>query len=242
MQTIVHALQQTTTSHSTTITSEILGLLQHIALHGEGLRIRFRQDFAALQKITEANPDRDELSPMFDPRYCDIGPGKGFWIEGLCPSGEIAHVQAVRFDDLGETPLRQHWMNNRELYGPPGVDVDLQASCFASAPASEMIRGRVCYHGELWIREDYRGLRLSSKLANLAMLLALVQFDPDYLYCLIPPKTVRTGLSIRNGYLHLHPHGIRWNIADQEESYDEYIVWMTGAELSALMERSKVVC
>ncbi len=242
MQTIIQALQQPTVTSTPSLIAEILNLLRHIGENGNGLKIRFRQDFAELQRVVDANPDRDELSPMFDPQFCTIGGDNGFWIEGTSPDGEIVHQQAVRFDDLGSLPLRQHWMSSRELYQPPGVDVDLDATDFEAAPASEIITGRVCYHGELWIHRDYRGLHLASKLANLAMLLAQARFAPDYLYCLIPPKTLRTGLSLRNGYLHHHPHGIRWSINGEAEPYDEYIVWMTAAELADLMARPAVVC
>lgn len=240
MKSILAALEKST-DHSPSLTTEVLDLLRRIGENGNGLRIRFREDFDALRRLTEDNPDRDELSPMFDPRYCDISGETGFWIEGLCPSGDIAHVQAVRFDDLGDSSLCEFWAEHKPLFRPPGVAVDLGKSQFDAAPASHMISGRTCYHGELWIREDYRGLHLASKLANLAMLLAAIRFQPDYLYCLIPPKTVRTGLSVRNGYLHLHPHGIRWSLDDDAEIYDEYLVWMNGRELGGLMERHPAV-
>lgn len=175
-------------------------------------------------------------------RHIATFPGdNGFWIEGVCPEGNIAHVQTVRFDPLGETSLCDFWADNKPLFRPPGVAVDLAKSQFDASPASRMITGRTCYHGELWIREDFRGLHLASRLANLAMLLASVRFQPDYLYCLIPPTTVRTGLSVRNGYLHLHPHGIRWALSKDDEVYDEYLVWMNGAELTGLMERHPAV-
>lgn len=241
MSSILRALEHSP-PRSPNQTKQIITLLHQISTAGDGLKIRFQEDFARLRELTESNPDRDTLSPMFDPSHCDVSGKNAFWIEGLCPNGEVAHVQAVRYDDLEDRSLCQHWIDNSYLFTPPGVDVDLRHSRFDSAPASRTIRGGTCYHGELWIRKDYRGLHLASKLANLAMLLANARFQPDYLYCLIPPKVVRTGLSVRNGYLHLHPHGIRWSLSETRETYDEYLVWMTGDELDILMERHPAVC
>jgi len=240
MSSILHALQNYQ-DEASSLTAEVLKLLRSIGQNGRGMSIRFREDFNELRRVTDENPDREELSPMFDPAHCDISRENGFWIEGVSPSGDIAHVQAVRVDTLGDTSLCEFWADNKPLFRPPGMNVDLDKSQFDASPASRMIGGRACYHGELWIHEDYRGLHLASKLANLAMLLAAIRFQPDYLYCLIPPKTVRTGLSVRNGYLHLHPHGIRWAVADSDEIYDEYLVWMNGSELTGLMERHPAV-
>ncbi len=242
MNAIIQALNIEDATFSETAISEIISLLRDVQNQSQGMRIGFEQDFRQLLEVIETNPDRKELSPMFDPRYCDIDATNGFWIKGTNSDGEIVHLQAVRFNDLSGTTLSQHWQANQTLYRPPGVNADFENSAFDNAPASHEITGRVCYHGELWIHKEFRGRHLASRLANLAMLLANVRFNPDFIYCLIAPEVIRTGLSVRHGYLHMHPHGLRWNVSSDEETHNEYLVWMTGQELEQLMMRPQEVC
>jgi len=198
-------------------------------------------NFHEFLQTVDAITDKGEPTPIFDVRHSDIGPANGFWLRGLDEDGNVMHVQAVRFDDLEDTSLSDHWKRDPMLYCTQGLGIDIENSEYDVAPAANEISGAVCYHGELWVEKSYRKIRLSSKLANLAMLMALGRFNPDYLYCLIVPKVIRTGLSVRNGYLHMHPQGIRWNIPEHSTPYDEYLVWMTGDELTDLMSRPQEV-
>lgn len=218
-----------------TLSRQIIDLAQHA--EGTGVHLAYQVDFDHFRETIDAIPEKKDLSAMFDVELCDISAETGFWIKGTDDGGRTVHVQSVRFDDLTGTTLARHWEENRILYQPPGLDLDLRRSSFTSAPAAHQITGCVCYHGELWIHADFRGKHLASRLANIAMLMALTRFRPDYIYCLIMPDVVRTGLSLRNGYLHHHPKGIRWQPANSNESIDEYLVWMDGAELAELMER-----
>ena len=244
MNAIIQALNLDETVSSSTISQEIFSLMEEVQNHeGRHIRIEYLTDFQQLLRTVAGLADKGELTPIFNVEDSDIGPENGFWIQGTDDAGEIVHLQAVRFDDLSGTTLASHWHANPELYCTRGHGIDVFRSDFYSAPASLEITGPVCYHGELWLKQSYRVLRrLTSKLANLAMLLALARFRPDYIYCLIVPKVMRTAFSVRTGYLHMHPQGIRWHIPNQDRPYDEYLVWMTGEELSQLMDRPPEVC
>lgn len=205
------------------------------------ITIQYQTDFDDFLETVQGIDDKGDLTPIFDVRYSDINSENGFWLKGVDENGDVMHVQAIRFDDLKDRPLSEHWENNPLLYCTQGLGIDLEKSEYDSAPAASVIKGAVCYHGELWVEKSFRRIRLSSKLANLAMLMALARFNPDYIYCLIVPKVIRTGLSVRNGYLHMYPQGIRWHIPERDEPYDEYLVWMTGQELTDLMSRPQEV-
>ena len=244
MNAIIQVLKMDETISRSTISREIFNLLAEVQGHeGRHIRIEYQTDFHQLLRTVAGFADKGELTPIFNVEDSDIGPENGFWIQGTDDAGEIVHVQAVRFDDLSGTTLASHWHANPELYCTRGHGIDVDRSDFYSAPASLEITGPVCYHGELWLEQSYRAMRrLTSKLANLAMLLALARFRPDYIYCLMVPKVMRTGLSVRSGYLHMHPQGIRWHIPRRDRPYDEYLVWLTGEELSQLMDRPPEVC
>jgi len=222
---------------------EVFSLLQEVQnFDGRRITIQYITNFDDFLKTVDAIDDKGELTPIFDVRHSDIGPDNGFWLRGLDEDGNVMHVQAVRFNDLEDTSLSDHWKRDPMLYCTQGLGIDIDASAYDMAPAANEISGAVCYHGELWVEKSYRRIKLGSKLANLAMIMALGRFNPDYLYCLIVPKVIRTGLSVRNGYLHMHPQGIRWNIPESSTPYDEYLVWMTGDELTDLMSRPQEVC
>ena len=243
MNAIMQVLKMDETINRPTISREVLNLLAEI--QGDERRhihIEYQTDFEHLLRTVSGLADKEELTPIFNVEDSDIGPENGFWIQGTNDADEVVHIQAVRFDDLSGTTLASHWRASPELYCTRGYGIDVSRSEFYSAPASREISGAVCYHGELWLEQSYSRPRLASKLANLAMLLALVRFRPDYIYCLVVPKNVRTGISIRTGYLHMHPQGIRWHIPSQDRPYDEYLVWLTGEELSQIMDRPPEVC
>ncbi len=128
MNTIMQAIKTNNTNISKTTVSEIIELIRDIQNRSPGLNIEFKQDFRHFLELIEENQDRKELSPMFDPRYCSIGADNGFWIKGTNDDGEVVHLQAVRFDDLGQTTLSKHWHKNRLLYRPPGIQPDFEKS------------------------------------------------------------------------------------------------------------------
>ena len=222
-----------------TISRQIIELTGQVK--NEGIHIEYQINFGYLREVVASIPDKRVVSAMFDVKKSDIGSENGFWIKGTDQSGRVVHVQAIRFDDLTGTTLARHWDVHRSLYQPPEMKLDLGKTIFASAPAAHEITGLVCYHGELWIHKGLRRKHLASRLANIAMLIALTRFRPDYIYCLITPKVVRTGLSVRNGYLHLHPHGIRWHLPQDQCPFDEYLVWMSGTELALLTDRPQSI-
>jgi len=207
-----------------------------------GIHLEYLTDFEQFREVALAISDKADPTPIFDVKSSDICSENGFWIKGTSETGEIVHLQAVRFDNLTGTTLADHWQENPDLYLLPGVDIDTQQTQFESAPASLEITGTVCYHGELWLEKSSRLFGLAPKLGQISMLMSLMRFAPDYLYCLMIPKHIKRGLSVQYGFLHLHPYGIRWHIRGQDESFDEYLVWITGKELADITAPPKGEC
>lgn len=199
-----------------------------------GLNIQMKSNFEEFRETVEAIPDRGAVTPVFDPAYTRINESNGFWISGTDENGEVVHVQAIRFDRLRSTGLAEHWRKNAVLYGPPGLELDVEGTDFSTGIVAEQITGNVCYHGDFWIHRRWRRLGLAPRLSTFAMLTALSLYSPDYIYAFIVPKNVRRGLSAQYGYLHFHPWAPKWRIVGREEAYDDYLVWISGDELYEL--------
>ena len=203
-----------------------------------GMMIEVSSDFEAFRQIRATQPERPPISPVFDPQVCEINAGNGFWIKGTSETGELVHVQAVRLEDLTDTTLAEHLSKHRQVYAPPGVEVDLKQSRFCATPSSRIITGKVCYHGELWLkggRKGYRGHGLTAALPRLALALAHLAWTPDFMFGLVHPMAACKGLAAREGYMHLEPGGILWQRQGLQEVYDEWLVWMSHNDLQHLL-------
>jgi len=199
-----------------------------------GISLKLHTDFELFRDVVARIPDRGEITSLFNPDMSDIGPDNGFWVEGTDAEGQVVHVQAFRMDDLKGTSLANHWRDNPEWFAPPGADVDLSKTNFNTASVSHEMSGTVCYHGDFWIHRKYRKFRLAGKLSTFAMLLAEAKFNPDYIYCFIVPKHVKQGLAAMYGYLHIHPYAPQWRFRGSNQTYDDYLVWISGAEIKEL--------
>ena len=220
------------TLHENSIDRALIDINAEVAECGVSLKLH--TDFEVFRDVVAEIPDRGEITSLFNPDKSDIGRDNGFWIEGTDAEGQVVHVQAVRVDNLGAQSVASHWQQHPALYAPPGVDIDLDKTVFKASQASQEITGRVCYHGDLWMHKSCRKFRLSPSLSKFAMMLAFVKFQPDYIYGFIIPKHVRQGLAAVHGYLHIHPWAPQWHIRDSNEMYDDYLVWVSGRELSEL--------
>lgn len=206
-----------------------------------GMAIEVCCDFEAFRKLRMEQADRLPISPIFDQRESQLDANNGFWIKGTSECGELVHLQAVRLLDLDDMTLAQHLHTQRHIYAPPGVVVDAERSEFSATPASHKITGRVCYHGELWLKggpNGYRGHGLTAALPRLAMALAHMTWSPDFMFGLVHPLVACKGLPAREGYMHLEPGGILWQLKDRDEVFDEWLVWMSHTDLQYLLRFS----
>ena len=204
-----------------------------------GVHAIYETDFNAYRDAAVALTDRCAITGVFDPEKCRIDSENGFWIRGVDDENNTVHVQALRYDDLNGSSLAQHWWENRELFGPAGMNVDIERSNFNTAPVAHEISGGVCYHGDLFMSRGARKIGLAKVLAQMAMLVALARFRPNFLYGLIEPRNVRKGLAAQFGYLHTHPWGPSWTVRGESEPYDDYLVWTTDRELDDLLNPGK---
>jgi hypothetical protein len=112
-----------------------------------------------------------------------------------------------------------------------------EKSSFDLNPYATELTGALCYHGEFWLTSDgtYRGQGLVSMLARAALAIALLKWQPDYVYGLVPPSLMQRGLAAKYGYNHSHPQGVSWFVPHDYAPMDEYLVWNSKRDLIQLL-------
>ena len=175
---------------------------------------------------------------MYDAASSYVDRTNGFWIKGVDENGEIVHTQAVRMLDLCDVTLAEHLEQHRHLYASPEIKGDPTLFSFAPTPMCQKIAGRVCYHGDLWLKEGsasgFRGTGLTTILPRMAMALSLMEWSPDYIFGFMYPFMACNGLAAREGYLHMEPS--IWHAPGESETVSEWLVWMAREDINYLME------
>ncbi len=188
-----------------------------------GLSFQISADFVEFAKQRRLARG-SEVSPMFDNAVSrDIG-DCGFWMSAR-NGDEIVALQAFRLDDaqpnlsdwilgwmMGLYAKRREMIIPRQLHTP---DHSL----------ASLVRGKVAYHGELWI--DKRSKGCFKVFPRLGMLLALVKWQPDAVWALVGESMATRGHMIRMGYGHLEQSFLMW---EWKPEGAETVEWIGIAE------------
>lgn len=214
---------------------QFVSVISEIA-KSRGIHLRIRSDFTAFQDALEKQCEAPPIYPMFDPACSYVDRTNGFWIEGVNDEGELVHTQAVRRLDLSHCTLAEHLDLHHQKYVVQGNAIDRHRSVYDRAPAWQGIMGRVCYHGQLWLKggkEGYRDQGLTAILPRLALALSLMEWSPDFIFGFIHPKLACKGLAAREGYAHMEP-GI-WHVGDGPDADQTWLVWMSRDDVEHLI-------
>ena len=206
----------------------------------QGVTLSWHQDFAELRAVAAQLEDRPGVQPYFDVTKSETSERNAFWLKGVNGAGEVVHIQAVRRIDLGETTLFDHLDRFRRFYTIPGFDIDLDASEVVPTKQAQEISGVCCYHGEIWVRRDFRSLNLGEALPRLAVAIAQIQWQPRYMYGLIIPQLALKGMTTRYGYCHVHPLPFVWRNGDGRVVRRVWLVMMESSEFFDLIRSEEM--
>lgn len=183
-----------------------------------GFTFRVSSDFTGLARQRKASRGSD-VSPMFDAAVCRNLTERGFWMAALDADGKVVGLQAFRLDEA--EPNLADWVlgwmmglyaRRREMIIPKALQPPAHS-------LSNLIRGRVAYHGELWIDKHSKGC--FNVFPRLGMLLALVKWQPEAIWALTGQAMATRGHMVRMGYGHLEQSFLTWDWepdgADQSE-------------------------
>ncbi|TJV41608.1 MAG: hypothetical protein E5Y18_11535, partial [Mesorhizobium sp.] len=164
-----------------------------------GMQFKMGEDFNEYIHITTNIPGKPPTDPNFRPDCSRLDAGRAFWIVGKDQSGKVAHVQALRVDNLTATNLAGHLESLKAFYANPKSRAGSGSSCICRAPTAQKITRLVAYHGDIWLREDLRGQGLTRTFAGIAFGLAWVKWAPDFIYALVPTWSIEKGVADQYG-------------------------------------------
>ncbi len=206
-------------------------------LETAGMRIEIGDDFAAYRLLRNAQKDRPIIYPMFDVACSYVDKSNAFWICGFNDKDELVHTQAMRLLDLSGMTLGQHMNIHRHKYITPNSTPDPDRTFYARPQALGKITGRVCYHGEFWIKDGEDGNRkqgFSPLLARIAFEMALNTWAPNYVFGFVQTRLASKGMPFRYGYTHCEPGS--WYGPDAQITDEDCIVYMNTKEMVHLLK------
>lgn len=146
----------------------------------KGIKLSIGFDFHEYVSITGTIPTKERTYPTFRPDRSPIKLGEGFWVVGVDKNNEVALVGAARLYDLSHNNLAEHLQSLKFFYGDPTKHAHPQDSCICRAPSARKIIGKVVYHGDLWVRRDYRGQGLVKIMSGTLLGASLAMWAPDF--------------------------------------------------------------
>ncbi|WP_373415015.1 hypothetical protein [Ensifer aridi] len=206
-----------------------------------GLHVTMGDDFEEYVELTRRLPGKSPMYPSFRPDCSDLPPEKAFWIVGRDREGRVAHVQAMRLDYLSNTDLAEHLGSLKAWFASPKLKAGPGSSSRCNAPSARRISGLVAYHGDIWLRQDFRGRGLSTFIGRIAFGLAWAKWSPDFIYALVADWNIEKGVADRQGYLHREPHGSVLHLPSHGIDDDEWLVWVTRDELLDTISRNSAM-
>ncbi len=215
----------------------VVNKLQDV-LSEHGLNFHASNDMAEYARVKQA-ARAFAPAPMFDPDVCELD-GKAFWVHlTQKDTGQTVGFNAYRLDVI-DTNLADWiipWMSG--LYMKCGKLMVPEKLNPPPGSRSETVRGKLVYHGELWLCDDLRGTRrINEAMTFSGHLIALLKWHPDAVWALVSSAIGSRGIGIQNGYPYVERSFLRWKVHPSDVPQNEWLLVTSRAELQHLvMER-----
>lgn len=203
----------------------------------EGIKVSIGFDFHEYVSITETTPTKKRTYPNFRPDRSPIQAGEGYWIIGVDKDNAVAITDAARLYDLSGSNLAEHLQSLKAFYANPARHAHPQDRCTCTAASATKITGKVAYHGDLWVRKDFRGRGIAKITAGIAHGVSFAMWAPDFLCSLVGRFSLDKGLVSQYEMLHHEPGGSRLKLVEEDVVDDDWLIWLTGEELRSQVER-----
>ncbi|WP_456679852.1 hypothetical protein [Bradyrhizobium sp. USDA 3311] len=198
----------------------------------KGVKLRLGFDFDEFARISRTTPTKEPIEPNFRPDLSPINPGEGYWIMGLDNENAVGILAAQRLYDLSGSNLAEHFESLKAFYADPAVCANRYYRCTCRVASATTITGKVAYHGDYWIRSDFRGKGLSGTIAKVTHSLSFAMWAPDFLCALVERWALDKGLVLQ--YACAHHEGdvsILVEVEGEIMDYDYWLIWRTREEL-----------
>ena len=101
---------------------------------------------------------------------------------------------------------------------------------------TERIRGRVVYHGEIWISKDVKKKEAVETIPLLGMFIAFMRWNPDAMWGIIKNSMATKGFVTRIGYAHMERGFFEWEWLPQGAERNEWIALSERSDLEYMVE------
>lgn len=203
----------------------------------KGIKLSIGFDFHEYVSITRAAPTKGPTYPNFRPDCSPIKSGDGFWMTGVDKNNEVAALQAVRLYDLSHSNFAEHLQSLKAFYTDPTVHGNPQDRCTCIAPSAKKITGKVAYHGDVWLRRDYRGQGMPKIMAGIAFGVSFALWGPEFVCGLVARWLLDKGIVAQYGYTHHERGGSILQLVEEQIVDDDWLIWLTGEELRSRIDR-----
>ncbi|MCC8958714.1 hypothetical protein H8B02_36430 [Bradyrhizobium sp. Pear77] len=203
----------------------------------KGIRLSMGFDFHEYVSITRVLPTKKPTYPNFRPDRSPIKLGEGYWMKGVDKNNEVALVEAARLYDLPHSNFAEHLQSLKAFYADPTIHAHPRDRCICTAPSAKNITGKVAYHGDFWLRRDFRGQGIPEIMAAILRGVSFSMWAPDFLCGLAARWTLNKGVLAQYGHTHHEAGGSILQLVEEDIVDDDLLVWLTGEELRSLVER-----
>ncbi|QOZ23836.1 hypothetical protein XH93_09555 [Bradyrhizobium sp. CCBAU 51753] len=156
---------------------------------------------------------------------------------GLDENNKVAALQAVRLYNLPCSNFANHLQSLKAFYADPTMHAHPDDSCTCLAPSAKKMTGKVAYHGDAWVRGDYRGKGMPKIMAGMAFGVSFAMWAPDFVCGLVARWLLDKGVVAQYGYLHREPGGSILRLVNEDIVDDDWLIWLTGEELRGRVDR-----
>ncbi|MET4328690.1 hypothetical protein ABIB80_004525 [Bradyrhizobium sp. i1.15.2] len=205
------------------------------AQKGVSLSVGF--DFHKYVSITRATPTKGRTYPNFRPDRSPIKPGEGYWMIGVDKNNDVALLQAARLYELSHSNFAEHLQSLKAFYADPTIHAHPEDRCICTAPSAKQMIGKVAYHGDLWVRKDYRGQGMPKIMAGISHGVSLAMWAPDFLCGLVPRWLLDKGVVAQYENRHHEPGGSILQLVEENIVDDDWLTWTTGEEVRRRVDR-----
>ena len=203
---------------------------------GRGLHLRIGRDFNVLLQHIEVTKNRAALHEQFDPNGDMDGAVDAFWLCGFDADGELIHTQAAHLLNLKSRSISDHISSTLPRYAPKSPALRQATIKAHPGPKARKVKGKVAYHGEMWLDPKYRD-RATVSLANrLGLMLIMREWNPDGIFGLMNWKLAADGFNMRIGYTHSEPMTLTWDRADLAAEHQLWLVYLEREDAEFLFE------
>lgn len=199
----------------------------------KGIRLSIGFDFNEYVSVTRATPTKRSTQPVFRPDRSPIKLGEGYWIIGFDQNNEVVYLEAARLFNLQHSSLGEHLQSLKVFYGEPEKHAHPQDRCICTAPTAKKITGKVAYHGDLWVRSDFRGQGILKSVLGIGTGITFAMWNPDFLCWLGRRWTVDKGIY---NPPHCESGGAILQLVEEDVAEDNWLMWMTREELRRIVD------